>query len=317
MMSAALKSPDSKSVLRGVLRSNEPMSRHTVWGVGGPAQHLYEPADLEDLSVFLGTLEDDEPVFWVGLGSNLLVRDGGIVGTVVLTAGLLSRLHVVDAENTGDSCTVRVEAGVPCAKAAKFCARNGLRNGEFLAGIPGTMGGALAMNAGAFGGETWDVVSRVEVIDRHGHQQVRTPNEFNVEYRDVRGPENEWFVAAELLLPRGEMSEASHRIRELLQQRSATQPTGQRSCGSVFRNPPDDYAARLIESSGLKGTRLGGAQVSEKHANFIVNVGNASAEDIEALIEHIQKCVERQHGVRLVKEVHIVGEAESGDARKE
>ena len=315
-MNAALKSPDSQSVLRGVLRLNEPMSRHTVWGVGGPAQVLYEPADLEDLSVFLGTLTGDEPVLWVGLGSNLLVRDGGIVGTVVLTAGLLNRLHLVGVENVADSCTVRVEAGVPCAKAAKFCARNGLRNGEFLAGIPGTIGGALAMNAGAFGGETWDVVSRVEVIDRRGHQQVRTPNEYSVEYRAVRGPQNEWFVAAELLLPRGRPSEASSRIRELLQQRSATQPTGQRSCGSVFRNPPGHHAARLIESSGLKGTRLGGAQVSEKHANFIVNVDDASAEDIEALIKHVQKCVERRHGVRLLREVHIVGERKSVDASK-
>lgn len=316
MMNAALKSTDLQSVLRGVLRLNEPMSRHTVWSVGGPAQRLYEPADLEDLSAFLSTLTNDEPVFWVGLGSNLLVRDGGIVGTVVLTAGLLNRLHLIDVGNTGDACTVRVEAGVPCAKAAKFCARNGLRNSEFLAGIPGTMGGALAMNAGAFGRETWDVVSRVEVIDRRGHQQLRTPNEYSVEYRNVRGPQDEWFVAAELSLPRGESSEASSRIRELLQQRSATQPTGQRSCGSVFRNPPGDYAARLIESSGLKGTRRGGAQVSEKHANFIVNVDDASAEDIEVLIEHVRKCVGRHHGVHLVREVHIVGETKSGDARE-
>lgn len=304
---------DIGASLRGRERRDEPMARHTAWAVGGPADRFYEPADLEDLCAFLAALPPDEPVFWLGLGSNLLVRDGGIRGSVVRTAGLLQRLERVGGER------VRAEAGVPCAKAARFCARSGLGGAEFLAGIPGTVGGALAMNAGAFGGETWDVVAAVETVDRSGVRHRRVPGEFAVAYREVAGPAGEWFVAAELALAPADAGAGSARIREFLRRREATQPMGQRSCGSVFRNPSGDHAARLIEASGLKGRRVGAAMVSEKHANFIVNTGGARAADIEALIELVRETVAREQGVTLVPEVHRVGEPRAlpADAARE
>lgn len=290
----------------GVLLENEPMSRHTTWRVGGPAERYYQPTDVVDLARFLSTLPVAEPVFWVGLGSNLLVRDGGIRGTVIATANLLNGIEQVDA------VTVRAEAGVPCAIVARFCARLGLTGAEFLAGIPGTLGGALAMNAGAFGGETWKLVRTVETLDRHGQCRERSVSDYRVGYREVDGPAGEWFVAATLGLQHGDTAAASSRIRELLDKRAATQPTQQPNAGSVFRNPPGDYAARLIESCGLKGRCIGGACVSEKHANFIINTGKASAADIEALMDEVAETVQQRCGIRLVREVHVVGERSSG-----
>ncbi len=291
-----------KQTLRGNLKLNEPMARHTSWRVGGPAERYFEPADLDDLAAFLAQQNSDEPIMWLGLGSNLLVRDGGIRGSVIITSGLLNEIELLDEG------LVRAEAGVACAKVARFCARKQLVGLEFLAGIPGTMGGALAMNAGAFGGETWEHVAAVETIDCNGQRHLRQPGEFAVTYRHVKGVAGEWFVAAHLRLHRGDSETATARIKELLERRNASQPIGLPSCGSVFRNPDADYAARLIEASGLKGYCVGGACVSDKHANFIINTGNATASDIEALIEHVAAEVESQHGVKLVREVHIVGE---------
>jgi UDP-N-acetylmuramate dehydrogenase len=283
---------------------------------------------MDDLAVFLRQLPETEPVTWLGLGSNLLVRDGGIRGAVIAVSGLLNRL-----EQTGPH-TVRAEAGVACAKVARYSARLALSGAEFLAGVPGTMGGALAMNAGAFGGETWPIVKEVETMDRQGAIRKRTPQDFEIGYRHValktvRGEElgvrsnsppltphplrltphaEEWFVAAELRLQTGERETAEARIKELLEKRNQAQPTNQPSAGSVFRNPPGDHAARLIEACGLKGLCIGGACVSDRHANFIVNTGNASAADIEALIMKVADIVEQQQGVRLIPEVRIVGE---------
>jgi len=288
--------------LRGILRKDEPMARHTTWRVGGPAERFYEPADTADLAALLKRLPPAEPVFWLGMGSNLLVRDGGIRGTVIHTTNRLARLERL----SGDQ--VWVEAGVPCAKVARFCARERLNGAEFLAGIPGTFGGALRMNAGAFGGETWPLVREVETVDREGVLRRRSAEEYEAGYRQVRGPEGEWFTAAILQLQEGEPELGQQRIRELLERRNASQPIGQANAGSVFRNPPGDYAARLIEAAGLKGSRIGGAVISEKHANFIVNSGEATAADIEALIERAATVVERHFGIRLRREVHIVGE---------
>ena len=292
-----------EQTLRGTLKLNEPMARHTSWRVGGPADRYYEPADISDLAQFLSQQDSNETLMWVGLGSNLLVRDDGIRGTVIMTSGLLNEIELL-----GEGL-VRAEAGVACAKVARFCARQHLVGVEFLAGIPGTMGGALAMNAGAFGGETWQHVAAVETIDRHGQCHLRQPEEFQVAYRHVKGVSDEWFVAAHLRLHQGDSAAATARIKELLERRNASQPIGLPSCGSVFRNPDDDHAARLIEACGLKGTCIGGACVSEKHANFIINTGNAAAAEIEVLIEKVWAEVERQHGVELIREVHIVGEA--------
>ena len=291
-----------QQTLRGNLKLNEPMARHTTWRVGGPAERYYEPADLDDLAEFLSQQDKNEALMWLGLGSNLLVRDGGIRGTVIITSGLLNEIELLDEG------LVRVEAGVACAKAARFCARQQLVGVEFLAGIPGTMGGALAMNAGAFGGETWQHVAAVETIDRYGKQYLRQPEEFEVAYRRVKGVSGEWFVAAHLRLHQGDSETATTSIKELLEKRNASQPIGLPSCGSVFRNPEGDHAARLIEVSGLKGSCIGGACVSEKHANFIINTGNATASDIEVLIEKVAAEVESRHGVQLIREVRIVGE---------
>ena len=293
-----------KPRLRGTLKLNELMSRHTSWRAGGPAQHYYAPADLDDLATLLSGIDRSEPVLWLGLGSNLLVRDGGIRGMVIVTAGALNKIEILE------NGLLRAEAGVTCAKVARAAAHAGLVGAEFLAGIPGTMGGALAMNAGAFGGETWSCVAAVETIDRCGNRYLRQPDEYAIAYRSVRGPDGEWFTAAHLKLSDGDADAATARIKELLEKRNASQPIGLPSCGSVFRNPDGDYAARLIEACGLKGTRIGGACVSEKHANFILNDRNATAADIEALIEYVAATVEQQHGVTLKREVHIVGERE-------
>jgi UDP-N-acetylmuramate dehydrogenase len=283
--------------LRGELLEQEPLARHTSWRVGGPARRFYRPADAADLVEFLARLDPEEPLLWLGLGSNLLVDDVGFPGTVIQTQGCLVRLERLGQRG------IYTESGVSCAKVARFAARHDLVGGEFLAGIPGTMGGALAMNAGAWGGETWGQVVRVRTVDRTGQVRERLPADFVVGYRDVVGPPGEWFLDAELVLAPGDGKAGMARIRELLDRRAETQPIGLPSCGSVFRNPPGDHAARLIEAEGLKGHRIGGAQVSEKHANFIINTGQASAADIRELIDLVQHRVEQATGVRLVPEV--------------
>ena len=286
-----------------MLKKNEPLARYTSWRVGGPADTFYRPDNLQDLANFLKTLPQHEPVTWLGLGSNVLIRDGGIAGTTIYTQGRLVSLEMTD------DTTVRAEAGVTCAKLAKFCSKNKLANGVFFAGIPGTVGGALAMNAGAFGGVTWPVVTQVEMLNRDGDIIIRQPSEFEVAYRQVKCPvEDEWFVAGHFTFESGDEVKANADIKTLLKKRSNTQPIGELNCGSVFRNPPDDHAARLIEACGLKGQRVGDAWVSEKHANFIINGGAATAADIEKLIAQVQNEVYKHHNVQLVREVHILGD---------
>lgn len=288
--------------LHGELQLNVPLKALTTWRVGGAAERLYRPADLEDLSAFLASLPEHEPLIWLGLGSNMLVRDGGVRGTVIASHSGLGRLERLGSHG------VRAEAGVPCAKVARLSAKLGLTGGEFLAGIPGTMGGALAMNAGAFGGSTWERVVGVETIDRQGVVHRRKAEAFQVGYRTVALPGEEWFVAAHLRLESGDSKVALETIRSLLAKRSATQPTGVASCGSVFRNPPGEHAARLIEACGLKGHRVGGACVSDKHANFIIHCGEATAADIETLIDEVKQRVAAEQGVELMAEVHVIGE---------
>jgi UDP-N-acetylmuramate dehydrogenase len=288
--------------LRGRLFENEPMAKHTSWRVGGAAARCYVPADIDDLAAFLRRLPSEEPVYWVGLGSNLLVRDGGVRGTVIMTSGALNAL-----EHLGDGL-VRAEAGVASAKVARYGVAHGLAGAEFLAGIPGTVGGALAMNAGAFGAETWDIVQAVETLDRRGERRTRPPADFRVGYRSVQGTAGEWFVAAHFRLTRGDAARARTLIKTLLAKRGDAQPTQLPNAGSVFKNPPNDHAARLIEASGLKGACEGRACVSELHANFIVNTGGAIASEIERLIRRMQVEVEAKQGVRLETEVRVIGE---------
>jgi UDP-N-acetylmuramate dehydrogenase len=288
--------------LRGELRRDEPMAKHVSWRAGGRADRFFVPADLDDLRVFLGQLRRSEPRLFVGLGSNLLVRDGGFRGTVILTHSAELRPELRDGR-------VYAAAGVAAPKVARFAATHGLGGAEFLAGIPGTVGGALAMNAGCYGAETWDIVERVETVDRDGIVRVRARDEFEIGYRHCVGPKDEWFAGAFFKLPRGEGEVSRRRIKELLAKRIATQPLSLPNAGSVFRNPPGDHAARLIEACGLKGFARGGARVSDKHANFIVNPkGAARAADIEALILHVRKTVLERTGVELIPEVRIVGE---------
>jgi UDP-N-acetylmuramate dehydrogenase len=283
------------------VRRDEPMSKHTSWHVGGPADLYFEPRDVEDLAAFLRSLPADVPVSWLGLGSNLLVRDGGIRGAVIATSGALGRVDRISQTR------VYCEAGVPCARLAKLCIKWGLGPAEFFGGIPGTMGGALAMNAGAFGGETWRHVVEVDTIARDGKRTTRTPADYRIGYRKVAGPSDEWFLAARLEFEQKERT-GDDDLRQMLARRKETQPIGEWSCGSVFTNPQGDHAARLIDSAGLKGFAIGGASVSTKHANFIINHGVASAADIESLIAHVQSAVEKAHGVRLEPEVRVVGE---------
>jgi UDP-N-acetylmuramate dehydrogenase len=284
------------------VRRDELMSRHTSWHVGGAADLWFVPRDLADLAAFLASLPQELPVTWLGLGSNALVRDGGIRGVVICPHGSLNSLERVDETR------IRAEAGVPCARIGRQAVKWGLGPAEFFAGIPGTLGGALAMNAGAWGQETWQRVEEVETVDRAGVIRRRSPSEYRVAYRSVVPPSSgEWFVAATLKFEHDDKA-STDSIRRLLERRLASQPIGEWSCGSVFTNPPGDHAARLIEAAGLKGYSVGDATVSTKHANFIINRGHARAADIEAVIRHVQETVERVHGVRLQTEVRILGE---------
>jgi UDP-N-acetylmuramate dehydrogenase len=290
--------------LRGHLKRVESMARHVSWRAGGRADRFYIPADLDDLAVFLQMLPADERILFVGLGSNLLVRDGGWRGTIVMTHATAKRPRI-------DGGLICADAGVASPKVARFAALHQRSGAEFMAGIPGTVGGALAMNAGCFGGETWDIVERVVTIDRKGALHTRPKADYEVSYRHchLKSPLEEWFVAAYFQLPAGDGEASRARIKEFLARRIATQPLALPNAGSVFRNPPGDHAARLIESCALKGLERGGARVSEKHANFIVNPdGAASAADIEGLIAEARRIVLEKTGIDLVPEVRIVGE---------
>lgn len=294
-----------KTASPGVLKHNEPMRKHTSWRTGGVAHAFYTPSSLEDLIDFMRSLPTEEDIRMIGLGSNLLVRDKGLPGTTICLHGALNELEFLP-----ETQLVFAQAGVASPKIARFSARLGLERGEFLAGIPGTVGGALAMNAGCYGMETWQVVNKVLTINRQGELHERWPQEYEIAYRHLRLREatsEEWFVGAWFSFSKGSAAAAQNKIKDLLTRRIAAQPLNQPNAGSVFRNPPGDYAARLIEAAGLKGRCLGGAMVSTKHANFIVNTGRASAADIENLIGVVQNEVSKQFAVDLMPEVRIIG----------
>ena len=288
---------------RGELRYDEPMARHVSWRAGGNVARAYTPADVDDLCAFIVATPADEPLIMVGLGSNLLVRDGGLRGTVIFTHGVLKQIRL-------EGRAIYAEAGVPSPKLARFAANHARGGAEFMAGIPGTIGGALAMNAGCYGGETWNIIESVTTVDRKGQLRQRTRANYEIGYRHVVLQEDgeEWFLAARFKLAKGDGAKSRSIIRQLLEQRIAAQPLGQPNAGSVFRNPPGDHAARLIEACGLKGHAIGGAMISDKHANFIVNRRNASAADIEALIDLAALRVHEKYGIELAREVRIIGD---------
>lgn len=311
------------TALRGQLEHDVPLARYTSWRVGGPADRLYAPADREDLLTFISGLSADEPVHWIGLGSNLLVRDGGLRGTVIVLHGALTTLRMEEPDGTpvssdaptADARRVYAEAGVHCARLAKFAERSALAGLGFMAGIPGTVGGALAMNAGAWGGETWPAVHAVEIVQRGGGTRWLAREDVAFGYRHVVLPAD----AIGLVAARFEVDadvDGSHAadVRSQLARRKATQPVGRPSAGSTFRNPEGDFAARLIEAAGLKGYRIGGAEVSDQHANFILTADGASAADVERLIEHVQNTVAERTGIALQPEVRVVGESLEGKA---
>lgn len=301
-------------LLRGELRIHEPMKKHVSWRAGGVAEYFYLPADLQDLALFLCHLPRTEPVCMIGLGSNLLVRDGGVRGAIVALHARLNDLLLIKQDEVGG--LIYAEAGVPCAKLARFAALHHLVGAEFLAGIPGTVGGALAMNAGCYGAETWEIVEKVKTINRAGKLRERKPEDYLVGYRHIalqQGfnsvSDEEWFVGGWFRLQQGDHDNSRQKIKALLAARISSQPLNFPNAGSVFRNPTDNYAAHLIEASGLKGYRVGGAIVSSKHANFIINDGGATATDIEAVIIMIRDTVKKKTGIELIQEVRIIGDA--------
>jgi len=293
--------------LHGSLRQDEPMAKHVSWRAGGVAKVFYQPASVPDLCAFLRTRPAGEPILFLGLGSNLLVRDGGFDGAVVFTHHALTGIRQEGGSQLRP--TFHVGAGVPAPHLARYVAKHGGAGSEWMCGVPGTIGGALAMNAGCYGGETWNHVIAAETVDRNGNVRLRQPPEYDVGYRHVtlKAAGEEWFISGVFVFERGEEAPAMKRMKKLLSQRVASQPLNQPNAGSVFRNPPGDFAARLIESCALKGVNIGGAQVSPKHANFIVNTGKATASDIESLMDLVQTTVRLRTGVDLVREVRIVG----------
>jgi len=284
------------------------MSRHVSWRAGGAAKRFFKPIDLADLCAFITTVPRNEPILFVGLGSNLLIRDGGFEGTVVLMTSFVGGI-VLDPT---DPTMVVAGAGAASPHVAKFAAKHHLAGAEWLAGVPGTIGGALAMNAGCYGTQMWEQVVDCVTLDRLGNLHTRTAENFEIAYRHVAAippTTEEYFISARLRFQSGEAAIALATIKALLAKRMAAQPLDKPNAGSTFRNPPNDFAARLIESCALKGHAIGGAQVSMKHANFIINSSDATAHDIEALIDYIEATVQQKTGVKLIREVRIIGES--------
>ncbi len=311
--------------LRGVLKLNEPLAKYTTWKIGGNAECFYQPKDSDDIVKILQLIPDSTPVYWIGLGSNLLIRDAGVNGLIIYSNGVLNELDIQCPEGQDKNkeiCLITSQVGVACAIFSRKVANYGINGAEFLSGIPGTIGGALAMNAGAFGGETWRYVRQVETINQYGQRFLRTPDDYLISYRSIRlkdtitkenrekGNAQEWFLSATFGFEKDEkgLQKSKAKIKRLLNKRAQSQPTKQANAGSVFKNPENDYAARLIESCGLKGKTINGAQISEKHANFIVNIGNAKSQDVEKLIAEIKNKIWLKYAIKLETEIRIIGQ---------
>jgi UDP-N-acetylmuramate dehydrogenase len=277
-----------------MLKFNEPMSKHCSLRSGGTTSEFFQPTDIHKLSDFLKN--NKKPVLMVGLGSNLLVRDRGFNGVSIQTKNLKDLSISKDLIESG--------AGTSLAKLSRFALAQLKYGAEFLSAIPGSVGGALAMNAGAFGSEIWQYVVSVKTMNLSGELQNRHPQDYEISYRStLHRFKDEFFVSATFDF---NLEEQNDHVGELLQKRNSTQPIGLPSCGSVFKNPKNHFAAELIEVSGLKGFCIGGACVSKKHANYIINQDNASAMDIENLIAHIQETIKKKHNIELETEIIIV-----------
>ena len=278
---------------------NELLASHTSWKIGGRADIFFSPNSRDELSEFLKS--NDCNITWLGNGTNILVRDGGVRGAVISTKKSFNSIQLLDRSNC------KVEAGVSCFELAMHATKNNFGPAAFFSGIPGSIGGALTMNAGCFGHETWEFVKSVEVIDRNGDIHHLDPKEFSISYRSVSFPFPLWFLSCEMIFPYKGLT-TMEELKSLRDSRIEHQPLTENTCGSVFKNPDGNHAGDLIERSGLKGFRIGGCAVSEKHANFIVNDKEATAKDIETLINHIQNTVKDRFGIDLDTEVRIIGE---------
>ncbi len=295
---------------KGDIKSDEPLSRHTSYTIGGPADVLAWPVDREDLRLLLQTIKTRNLRYFIlGGGTNLLVRDGGFRGVMIA----LHRMNTIKIEREyrsigGSFVVVYAEAGASLAKLLSFSVEQGLTGLEFAAGIPGTVGGAVCMNAGTSLGEMGDVVESVSLISPEGELSTRSAEEMEFGYRMASIPEGHLVLEVRVVLRRDDKGKIKLRLKELLDARKQRQPWGLPNAGSVFKNPQEESAGMLIESAGLKGRTIGGAQVSEKHANVIVNTGNAKAADVLALMEIVKEKVLEVSGVRLVPEIKIIGE---------
>jgi UDP-N-acetylmuramate dehydrogenase len=281
------------------LERNVDLSKHSSWRCGGAADYFFQPKNKNKLCEFIKAYSQDYSILWLGLGSNILFRDAGVDSVVVLTAGSLSSISWERSD------LLYAQSGTTCAKIAREAARKNFGDLAFLSGIPGTLGGALKMNAGAIGSEIWSFVHKVEVVNADGEVRYLRASEYSPHYRGVAGPELQ-FLGAWLRLSQ-KIPHAIEKIKEVLAERRASQPTGEFTCGSVFKNPVGHYAGALIEKCDLKGFRLGGVAVSEKHANFFINNGGASSREIESLIELVKSRVRGKFGVKLEEEVQILG----------
>jgi UDP-N-acetylmuramate dehydrogenase len=300
--------------MRGRRYVSAPMARYTSLRVGGPADLLLVPADVDELMAILAcATTQGVPVTWLGNGSNLIVRAGGIRGLVVSLRDALSQLSTMaPAPETetrpGDPAYVWVGAGVPLTRVLHVAIRDGLKGLSFAVGIPGTLGGAVVMNAGTDVGAIWDVVGCVRLLLSNGEVRDVRPAEVTVGYRFAALPEHSVVLGATLRAERGNPLEVREEVRQLYRRRRDSQPLSYPNAGSIFKNPPGERAGRLIDQLGLKGFRVGDAQVSFTHANFIVNCGQASVVDVLALIDHVKSHVLARTGILLEEEVRIVGE---------
>ena len=289
-----------KNKIKGKFRSNISLKEFNTWKVGGKAEYLYEPDNIEELKLFL-KLSKDTKITFLGNGSNVLIRDGGVSGCVICLKNSLNNYKF-----SKDNEYV-FEAGLSCMKIAQITAKDNYGGLEFLCGIPGSLGGALAMNAGCYGGNIWEKVSKVDLINKNGELLEKNKNDFIIGYRNVELEDNNFFVNATFSLQKNKLKNSLDIIKDYLKDRRSKQPTGQPSCGSVFKNPENFHAANLIDSLDLKGYKIGGAYVSKKHANFIIAEKSASSNDIENLIEYVQKKVYEEKKIFLETEVEFIG----------
>lgn len=293
-------------MVAGKVLFDEPAKKHTSIGVGGVADALVSPHSRDELRKIISCLRDGNiPFIPVGNWTNMIVKDGGYRGVII---SLQHLNHVTRSQRNADHVLIDAEAGVSLSEIVRSSADESLTGIEFCAGIPGSVGGAVRMNAGAYGNEIKDIIETVDVMIVNGSISEFKRAALHFEYRNLDIPEGAIIVSASFLLTKSVKEKIQERIREILDIRKDKHPLEYRNAGSIFKNPKDLPAGQIIDDLGLKGTRIGGAQISEKHGNFIVNTGNATAKDILALIEVIQKRVWEDRGIRLEPEVTIIGE---------